>query len=160
MKWLDFLLRRRAAVKLEGQSEETTQSHPELEWRYGVAGNITKNHYDAQGILRYGSSAFCGGAKVYLCGKYWTKDQNTIGVIGLNRYKRVVFHDVPTELIENVRCTKVYKPSVLKLMGNFEFAHCWWDNSAAAKKETRRFVEMWNEEAHAALAPAAKKHDP
>ena len=49
-----------------------------------------RTHYDDQGVLRYGTKAFCGGAKVYLCGKYWTRKQRTIGVIGLNRYKRYV----------------------------------------------------------------------
>lgn len=113
-------------------------------WRYGVVGNITESHIDSQGILRYGSSAFCGGTKVYLCGKYWTMGRDTIGVIGLNRYKRFVFDDVSPDLIENVRCQKVYKPSVLDLMDNFEFRDSWWDNSVAAKKETKRFVEAWN----------------
>lgn len=109
-----------------------------------MVGNITESHIDSQGILRYGSSAFCGGTKVYLCGKYWTMGRDTIGVIGLNRYKRFVFDDVSPDLIENVRCQKVYKPSVLDLMDNFEFRDSWWDNSVAAKKETKRFVEAWN----------------
>ena len=117
MKWLRSLFSCKTETIPEDKSNENQQTQPAQEWRYGVAGNITKTHLDDQGILRYGSSAFCGGAKVYLCGKYWTKGQNTIGVIGLNRYKRVVFDDVPPELIENIRCTKVYKPSVLKLMG-------------------------------------------
>lgn len=143
MKWLRFLFSRKAETILEDKPNENQQTQSAQEWRYGVAGNITKTHLDNQGILRYGSSAFCGGAKVYLCGKYWSKGLDTIGVIGLNRYKRFVFDDVPLELIENVRCTKVYKPSALKLMGNWEFNDCWWDK--AARKDTKRFVEMWNE---------------
>ncbi len=146
MKWLRSLFGCKTETIPENKSNGNQQTQPTQEWRYGVAGNITKTHLDDQGILRYGSSAFCGGTKVYLCGKYWTKDQNTIGVIGLNRYKSVVFDDVPPELIENIRCTKVYKPSVLKLMGNREFHDCWWDNSPASKKDTKRFVEMWNAE--------------
>ena len=131
--------------KPEVKPAENPQPRPAQEWRYGVAGNITKTHLDEQGILRYGSRAFSGGTKVYLSGVYWTKDQNTIGAIGLNRYKRVVYEDVPTELIENVRCTKVYKPSVLNLMHDWEFGDCWWDNSVASKKDTVRFVKLWNE---------------
>lgn len=69
---------------------------------------------------------------------------DTIGVIGLSRSKRFIFTDVATELIENVRCTKVYKPSVLELMDYFEFSDYWWDNSVAAMKETKRFAEEWN----------------
>ena len=146
MKWLCSLFRRKTKTILEDKPSDIQQTQPVQEWRYGVAGNITKTHLDDQGILRYGSSAFCGGAKVYLCGKYWSKGRDTIGVIGLNRYKRMVFDDVPPELIENVRCTKVHKPSVLNLMDNWEFSDYWWDNSVAARKDTKRFVEMWNEE--------------
>ncbi|MBQ8612284.1 MAG: hypothetical protein IJ412_11345 [Oscillospiraceae bacterium] len=126
--------------KPEAKPAENPQPRPAQEWRYGVAGNITKTHFDEQGILRYGTSAFSGGTKVYLCGEYWTKGQKTILVIGLSRCRRVVYSEVPTELIENVRCTKVYKPAVLDLMGDI-----WWDNSVASKKGTMRFVELWNE---------------
>jgi hypothetical protein len=126
--------------KSEAKPAENPQPRPAQEWRYGVAGNITKTHFDEQGILRYGTSAFSGGTKVYLCGEYWTKGQKTILVIGLNRGKRFDYAHVPTELIENVRCTKVYKPAALDLMGAV-----WWDNSAASKKDTMRFVELWNE---------------
>lgn len=131
--------------KPEAKPAENPQPRPAQEWRYGVAGNITKTHLDEQGVLRCGSRAFCGGAKVYLSGKYWTQEQKTIGAIGLNRYKRFVYDDVSTELIENVRCTRVYKPSALKLMNHWEFSDCWWDRSAASKKDTMRFVELWNE---------------
>lgn len=154
MKGLGFMFRRKAESVPEKMPPEmpgcnSTVSPVEKtqqEWRYGVAGNITKTHYDDQGVLRYGTSAFCGGAKVYLCGKYWEKGRDTIGVIGLDRCKRFTFVDVPPELIENVRCTKVYKPSVLKLMDNYEFTECWWDNTPAAKKEIQRFLKMWNGE--------------
>lgn len=158
MKGFDFLFRRKAESVTEEKPAEmlpgtpaanlaaSPVEKPRQEWRYGVAGNITKTHYDEQGVLRHGTSAFCGGAKVYLCGKYWEKGRNTIGVIGLDRCKRFTFTDVPPALIENVRCTKVYKPSVLKLMNHYEFTECWWDNTPAAKKEIRRFLQMWNEE--------------
>ena len=149
MKWFWFLFSRKKGVlpadKPEDKVKDKPQTRPAQEWRYGVAGNITETHLDDQGILRYGSKAFSGGAKVYLCGKNWTKEQSVIGVIGLNRHKRVVFEDVPTELIENVRCTRVYKPSALRLMNDWEFADSWWDDSAVAKEDTKRFVELWNE---------------
>lgn len=128
----------------EKEKQANSQEKVTQEWRYAVVGNITKSHIDSQGILRYGSSAFCGGTKVYLCGKYWTMGRDKICVIGFNRFHRFVFNDLSPDLIENVRCQKVYKPSVLKLMGNWEFQDAWWDNSVAAKKETKRFVETWN----------------
>lgn len=114
------------------------------DWRYCVVGNITKTHIDGQGILRYGSSAFRGGTKVYLCGKYWNKEHGTIGVIGLGRYKRYVYSDVSPSLIENVRCQRAYNPSVLALMDNWEFYEYWWGKDAEDKAETQRFADDWN----------------
>lgn len=40
-------------------------------WRYAVAGNIKKTRIDENGVLRYGTSAFKGKAKVYLSGWLW-----------------------------------------------------------------------------------------
>lgn len=75
MKLFDFLFDRETEIapaenpenKPENKPEERQQKPSAQEWRYGVAGNITKTHYDAQGVLRYGSSAFCGGAKAKGC---------------------------------------------------------------------------------------------
>ena len=114
------------------------------DWRYSVAGNITKTHIDEQGVLRYGSSSFRGGTKVYICGKYWSKGRRTIGVVGMNRFGRYVFSDVAPELIENVRCQRVYKPSVLAIMADWEFGERWWGKSAEDKTEAQRFVDSWN----------------
>lgn len=149
MRFFDYLFGRETEIppaeNPENKPVEIQQKPSAQEWRYGVAGNITKTHYDEQGVLRYGSSAFCGGAKVYLCGKNWEKGQGKIGVIGLDRCKRIAFTDVQPELIENVRGTKVYKPSVLNLMGEHEYSEAWWDNTPAAKKDIARFLKMWNE---------------
>ncbi len=38
-------------------------------WTYCVVGNIKKTHFDEDGVLRYGTAAFSGGAKVYLSGR-------------------------------------------------------------------------------------------
>lgn len=113
-------------------------------WRYCVVGNIKKFHTDLNGILRYGTATYVGGAKVYLCGKYWNAAQSTIGTIGLNRFKSYQFNDVPPELIENVRVSKAYKPSVLALMGNYEFNDCWWGNTNEDKEAAEHFVQEWN----------------
>ena len=114
------------------------------EWKYCVVGNIVKTHTSKDGILRYGTPAYTGGTKVYLCGKYWDWTSDSISVIGLNRFKEFQFNDVPVKLIENVRCQRVYKPSVLALMNNFEFWDCWWHNTAADRKATKEFVARWN----------------
>ena len=57
-------------------------------WKYCVVGNITKSHTDGNGIVRYGTSAFTGGTKVYLCGKYWDPSTKTIVAIGITRGSR------------------------------------------------------------------------
>ena len=87
-------------------------------WKYCVVGNIVKISCDDTNNLRYGTSSFSGGIKVYLCGKYWNNSQKTIEVIGLSRGKQYQVVDVPVDLIENIRCQKVFKPAVLSIMDN------------------------------------------
>ena len=88
-------------------------------WRYCVVGNIVRAHYDSDGILRHGTSAYVGGAMVYLAGKSWDSNRNEISVLGLTRGKRQQVHEVPVELIENVRCQRVYQPSILNITVTF-----------------------------------------
>lgn len=95
-------------------------------WKYCAVGNIIRTHIDENGVLRYGTVAYPSGRKVYLCGKHWDTMQETISVIGLSRRgRRYRVEDVPVSLIENVRRKQVYKPTVLKIMDNFEFRDCW-----------------------------------
>ena len=99
-------------------------------WKYAVVGNIKKTHIDENGVLRYGTSAFTGNTRVYLCGKNMDENipvdnKTEIAVLGLDRCKRFNVICVPIDLIENVRFTRIYKPSVLKIMSDYEFAHCW-----------------------------------
>lgn len=114
------------------------------EWQYCVVGNITKSHTDENGILRYGTPAFTGGTKVYLCGKYWDPSRGAIEVIGINRggRKHCVVATNPA-CIENVRCSKTYHPMVLEIMNNWEMRTLWWGNSEADKRETEVFVYNW-----------------
>ena len=58
------------------------------DWKYCVVGNITKSHSDENGIVRYGTPAFTGGTKVYLCGKYWDPSRKTIAAIGITKIGR------------------------------------------------------------------------
>ncbi len=115
------------------------------EWKYCVVGNIVKTHIDDAGILRNGTPAYRGGAKVYLCGKYWSPLLETITVIGLSRGKHFYVHDVPANLIENVRCSRVYNPAIVELMDDWEFHDCWWQNTLDEKKATEIFVAQWKE---------------
>ena len=113
-------------------------------WKCCVVGNIVKTRIDENGILRYGTSAFTGGTKVYLCGKYWDERAKTITVIGLNRFKKFSVSDIPPNAIENVRCQRVYKPKVIEIMDDFEFWDYWWGNTKKEKKSAELFVEKWN----------------
>ena len=84
-------------------------------WTYCVVGNIKKTHYDADGTLRYGTAAFTGGTKVYISGRIWDRTRDHINALGLTRGKQleVIWTDVSQ--IENLRCQKVFQPTVLGL---------------------------------------------
>ena len=113
-------------------------------WKYCVVGNICKSHTDEDGTVRYGTPAFTGGTKVYICGKYWNPSSEPIAVIGISRGSRK-FHVVDTNpaYIENVRCSKTFQPIVLDLMNHWEMHTLWWGNTAEDKAETEAFVKKW-----------------
>ena len=113
-------------------------------FKYCVIGNIKKTHVDAEGILRHGTSAFTGGTKVFLCGKFWQISDKEIQVIGLTRGKKYQVHEVPVTLIENVRCSRTFRPWVLAIMDNWECWNEWWHDSKEDRKATRAFVSIWN----------------
>ena len=115
-------------------------------WKYCVVGNIVKTHVDQNGVLRYGTVAYSGGTKVYLCGKYWDKSYDTISVLGRNRFNRYEVTDVSPALIENVRCKRTFRPLILDFMNHWEFYTIWWDNTEEDKKATEEFVRRWNAE--------------
>lgn len=89
------------------------------EWNWCVVGNITKTHLDPDGTLRYGSSAFTGGTKVYLVGRTWDPNHDDkIWVMGLSRSKKHIDSHIAPALIENVRLSRVYKPSIVQIMND------------------------------------------
>lgn len=114
-------------------------------WKYCVVGNIVKTHIDAEGILRCGSPQYTGGTKVYLSGRHWDRTLPRICVLGLNRCRKYQVNDIPVELIENVRCGRTFKPSVLNVMNDLEFRECWWHDTNEDRKAVREFAKMWNE---------------
>ena len=117
------------------------------QWRFCVAGNIVKSHLDEEGVLRYGTKAFTGGTKVYLDGKGWKELPSTISVIGQNRFGRYVLEWVPMELIENVRCQRVFKRTVLNIMDYLERMEnwSWWQRTAADRREAEAFAERFKQ---------------
>lgn len=119
-------------------------ANEKIPWQYCVVGNIVKTHVDKDGTMRYGTVAYSGGTKVYLCGKFWDDRYDTVTVIGRNRFKYYSVTDVPKELIENVRCGRAFRPQALKLMNNWEFSDCWWGNTPEDKAATEDFVRLWN----------------
>ena len=114
------------------------------EWKYCVVGNIVRTHLDESGVPRNGTLTYRGGSKVFLEGKFWRPDRETITVLGICRGNRWLVKDTPVALIENVRVSRVYKPRVLEIMNNWECEELWWHNTAEDKKEAEEFVSAWN----------------
>ena len=112
-------------------------------WRYCVVGNIVRTRIDKDGIFRYGTSAFTGNTKVYLSRNFFEYPRKEIMVIGLNREKRYQATDVSPDCIENIRCAKTYKPSVLNLMSDWEYSNCWWGNTPEDKRSSEDFARQW-----------------
>ena len=106
-------------------------------WQFGVVGNIVKQHLDIEGVVRYGTKAFTGGTKVYIDGKGWNSDRDTVSVIGRNRFGRYVIESVPVSLIENVRTQRIYKPTVIEIMDYEEAVEgwTWWKRTSADRKD-------------------------
>ena len=119
----------------------------EVNWIFGVVGNIVKTHFGEDGVLYYGSKAFTGGTKVYLNGKYWDSQCENIAVIGRNRFGRTVFESVPVELIEKVRVQRIYKPHILEIIDYLRWMEGleWWERTSADRRDTERFVKEWND---------------
>ena len=115
-------------------------------WRYCVVGNIVQARVDADGILRHGTAAFRGGAKVFLCGNGFDFSSIIISALGLTRGKRLQVIDTPMAHIENLRVQKTYRTGVLDIMNNHEFCDLWWRNTEEDKKDAEAFIEKWNSE--------------
>ena len=116
----------------------------QTEWKYCAVGNIVKTHTDEDGKIRYGTLTFNGGRKVYLSGKYWDSTMDYITVIGLNRGKRYQVQKINVNLIESVRCKKVYRHKIIEIMNDFEFYDTWWDNKIEDKQDVLAFINRWN----------------
>ena len=115
----------------------------EIQWRFGVVGNIVSEHTDENGHVYYGTKAFAPGTKVYIDGKHWAPERTEVSVIGRNRFGRVVLETVPLNLIENIRTQRIYKPHVLEIMEHLSIAEGWewWNRTAADRKEAEKFVK-------------------
>ena len=119
-------------------------------WRYAVAGNIKKTRIDENGILRYGTAAFKGNTKVYICGRLWderlpNENKTEIAVLGLSRGGRWYVDSVPIKLIENLRITRVYTPKVLDMMSDFEYCDGWWGNTQEERDNASAFLMQLKE---------------
>ena len=115
----------------------------EIQWRFGVVGNIVSEHTDENGHVYYGTKAFAPGTKVYIDGKHWAPERADVSVIGRNRFGRVVMEKVPINTIENIRTQRIYKPRVLEIIEHLRVMDGWewWNRTAADRKETEKFVK-------------------
>ena len=122
----------------------------EQDWRFCVVGNIVKTHLDEEGITRYGTKAYTGGTKVYIDARGWFRrdyGKDWVCVIGRNRFGRYALESVPLDLIENIRTSRVFKPTVLKI---FDHVECmdgwhWWGRTSEDRREAKEFVKMMTE---------------
>lgn len=115
-------------------------------WTYCVVGNIKKAHYDEDGTLRYGTAAFTGGTKVYLSGRIWDKSRDHIDALGITRGKKLQVIRTDISQIENVRLQKVFQPTILGFMDDFEYRNGWWGKSKHERADAEAFVKWWNEQ--------------
>lgn len=118
----------------------------DVEWRFGVVGNIVGEHIGENGNTYYGTKAFTPKTKVYINGKYWDFDREEIGVIGRNRFGRIVSETIPIDLIENIRTQKIYKPKVLEIIHGLTVMDGWhwWEKTAEDRKDAESFVKIIN----------------
>lgn len=115
-------------------------------WRFGVVANIAEYHIGTDKKEYKGTKPFTAGTKVYIDGKNWNKNNDTIGVIGLNRFGRIVYEWIPVDCLVNIRTQRIYKPSVLNILyfiEKYEGLIC-WGRTSADRKETKDFVNNWN----------------
>ena len=114
-------------------------------WKYCVVGNIVKERIDENGVLRNGTAAFRGGTRVYIEGKNYDYDysRDFIQVLGLNRHRRYAYECVPKDLIENVRFTRTYKPTIMNLMYVYEDHDGWWGDSDEDGLDAKQFAANW-----------------
>ena len=115
------------------------------EWKYCVVGNIVRERVDENGVHRYGTPAFKGGARVYLAGKDYELNREGIITFGLNRYRRYEYVYTKKEHIENVRFARVYKPKIVDSMYEDEGWNGWWDNSDEDGMDAKQFAASWPE---------------
>ena len=113
--------------------------------KYGIIANIKKDLYtDEEGMLRRGTKAFPAGRKVYLS-RYINEDG--VLCLGLNRFKsRYTKSNVPWNMIENVRCTKIFNTRALWLMVDYgEYPDMWWTHKKEDETRSKDFAELLNQ---------------
>ena len=147
---LEYLRKVKAGKTEPGRHEETVDANNEQDWRFCVVGNIVRTHPDEEGITRYGTKAFAGGAKVYLDARTWLRreySKEEITVIGKNRFGRYEIQAVPLAYIENIRTSRVFKPTVLKILDHVEWMDGWhwWGRTSDDRREAKEFVKMMAE---------------
>lgn len=113
------------------------------DWRFGVVANITEYHIGEDGNVYRGTKPFTPGTKVYLGGKDWDGESDSIGVIGRNRFGRIVVEWIPVNCLESIRAQRIFKPSILKIISYEEIAEGWewWGRTSSDRRATKEFAE-------------------
>ena len=100
------------------------------DWRFGVVANITEYHIGEDGNVYRGTKPFTPGS-------------DSIGVIGRNRFGRIVVEWIPVNCLENIRAQRIFKPSILKIISYEEIAEGWewWGRTSSDRRATKEFAE-------------------
>ncbi len=116
------------------------------DWRWCLVGNIVETHeYGEDHEMKTGSKHFAPGAKVFMAPVRWGDGYERISVIGKPRKKQNYVEVIMrSELIENLRMQRVYKPAVLRRMDRSE-CH-WWGNTDQDRDEIIEYLESRNPE--------------
>ena len=116
-------------------------------WKFCVVGNIVKQHLDEGGNVLYGTRAFSGNTKVYICDSEFDLQSGMITVLGLNRFGRYSIERIYIGLIVNVRLQKVFKPKVLEIMDSYSLMEgmSWRGRTAEDRRTLEKFVEYLKE---------------
>ncbi|MCR5621129.1 MAG: hypothetical protein K6G18_04670 [Treponema sp.] len=102
----------------------------QAEWRWGLVGNIIGEHeFGENRDIYYGTKHFSSGTKVYCAPAQWGDGYENIVVIGKPRHSfKYIEIVMSSNMIENFRLQKVYKPAVLKKMAD-ENSWGFWGNT-------------------------------
>lgn len=131
--------------------EEPEHSQPLPESVWCLVGNVVHEHaFGTADEVRRGSKQFAAGTKVYCLPPQWGDGYESLIAVGIERRSRSWITVVMrSRLVTNWRSARVYKPAVIRRLGNGmgEFKRQW---------DSQEQVEAWVGE----LVKPTPQHEP